>query len=46
MPRKLHLLQTDAHYNPIGNNPLYNTKEEIKKDYESFQQNIYLSIQT
>ena len=42
MPRKLHLVQTDVRYVPIGSNPLYNSKEEIKKDYESFQQNIYL----
>ena len=40
MPRKLHLLQTDAHCNPIGSNPFYNSKEEIRKDYESFQQNV------
>ena len=42
MSRKLRLLQTDARYNPIGSNPFYNSKEEIEKDYESFQQNIYL----
>ena len=42
MPRKLHLLQTDAHCTPIGSNPINNSKEEIMKDYESFQQNVYI----